>query len=211
MSGRTRHVLVALAATLGLSSCGLPGNDSIRAVDDGDVPYRLLEPVTSPSPTGNVASARLNAPVVFWVDGDRLLPTASGADCSEEPAVLVARLLGTLAGGPSEEARAAGRSSAVPADFALELAGVDGGTATVDIQPQTSLSAEQLPVAVGQIVLTVASVPSVRSVALTSDGAPLQVPLPEGSLTEGPVRARDYVELLPPRLRAPGVLGCPRG
>jgi len=72
----------------------------------------------------------------------------------------------------------------------------------------SSLSAERLPVAVGQVVLSVASAPTVRGVALQTYGRPVQVPLPGGSLTDGPVTATDYVDLLSPRWRQPGAFGC---
>lgn len=39
----------------------------------------------------------------------------------------------------------------------------------------------------GQVVLTVRSAPTVRSVILMTDGQPVQVPLPQGALTGGPV------------------------
>jgi hypothetical protein len=210
MTARSRLVVVALIATLGASSCGLPGAGSVRTVDEGDVPYRLLEPEIAPVPIETEAGAQVRVPAVFWVDGERLLPTATGDVCADEPEVLSERLLGALVAGPSEDARSRGRSSAVPAEFGLELTGVDGETVTIDLQPHASLSAEQLPVAIGQIVLTVTTVPSIRSVVLTSDDDPLQVPLPEGALTEDPVTARDYVELLPVRLRGPSAVGCPR-
>jgi len=120
----------------------------------------------------------------------------------------VQHLLHNLTAGPSEGARAAGRSSAIPPDFGLHLIAIEHGVATVDIEPVSSLSAERLPVAVGQVVLSVASAPTVRGVALQTYGRPVQVPLPGGSLTDGPVTATDYVDLLSPRWRQPGAFGC---
>lgn len=210
MSTRGRVVVAALAATLGISSCGLPREGSVRTVDEGDVPYRLLEPESPTVSAEPDAGVPVRAPAVFWVDGERLLPTATGDACTEEPDMLAERLVDTLVAGPSEDARSRGRSSAVAAEFGLEVAGIDGETVTIDIEPHASLSAEQLPVAIGQIVLTVTTIPSVRSVVLTSDGDPLQVPLPDGALTEDPVTAQDYGELLPDRLRGPAAVGCPR-
>jgi spore germination protein GerM len=123
--------------------------------------------------------------------------------------VLVERLLAALAAGPSEQGRSAGRSSAIPPDSGLELVGIVDGTAQVDIEPEASLSAERLPVAMGQIVLSVTSVPTIRSVVLVADGEPLQVPLPGGVLTDGAVTADDYADLLPDRFQSPQSFGCP--
>jgi hypothetical protein len=199
---------VAMAA-LTLTSCGLPGGGSVRTVDDASVPYRLLE--SDPPSTGPMQSEGDPGPVpvVFWVTGDRVVPEATGASCDAPVEVLVDRLLNTLASGPSEGARADGKSSAVPADVVLDAVGIVDGTVEVDIELETSISAERLPVAVGQLVLTVLSAPTVQSVVLVSGGKPIQVPLPGGALTDDPVTAEDYEDLLPDRLLASGGYGCP--
>ena len=207
-AGGCRATVVVGVLVLLASSCGLPGSGNARPVDADDVPYRLLDP-DAPTSIAFDAGALARKPAVFWVDGERLFPTATGQSCSERTEVLVERLLDTLAAGPSDDGRAEGKSSVVPADAVLGLVGIDDETATVDIATDTSLSAEQLPVAVGQIVLTVTSASSVGSVVLTSDGEPVQVPLPQGALTGEPVSAEDYAELLPARLRPPAAVGCP--
>jgi hypothetical protein len=56
--------------------------------------------------------------------------------------------------------------------------------------------------AVAQVVLTVTSVPGVDSVLVTRDGAPVELPLPGGALTSGPVTGRDYISLV--EARSPG-------
>src|SRR5690349_7015445 len=143
----------ATAMALVCTSCGLPAGGDVRTVDDTEVPYRLLEPETPSSAPSAGAGPRPRTPVVLWVSGDRLTPETADGACTEEPEALTERLLGQLTSGPSEEARAAGRSSAVPVDFGLELVGISEGTAEVNIEPSASMSAEQLPLAVGQIVL----------------------------------------------------------
>ncbi|UMG91832.1 GerMN domain-containing protein [Nocardioides sp. TF02-7] len=206
---RTPVVVVVVAAAATFLSCGVPGSGTVRTVDDDEVPYGLLDPPSPSAPPAPIGGPA-RAPVVVWTGGERLVPEATGGTCSENPATLVERLLAELVAGPSEETRAAGRSSAVPPDFGLDLVDLRDGTAEIGIEPETPLSAEQLPVAVGQVVLTVTSAPTVRSVVLVDDGEPVQVPLPGGVLTDEPVRASDYAELLPARLRAPGAIGCPR-
>ncbi len=152
-------------------------------------------------------------PLVFWlVANDHLVPEvpeAAALTCAEPPEAVVERLLGDLTAGPTDDARAAGRSTALPPQASLVLVGIDDGTAEVEVDPdETSISADRLPVAVGQIVLTVTSAPGVSAVALVSDGQPVQVPLPGGALTGNPVTAEDYATLLPDRYRAVD-LGCP--
>jgi spore germination protein GerM len=121
----------------------------------------------------------------------------------------VERLLGYLTAGPTDGARAAGRSTALPPESRLSLVGLTAGTAEVEVDPETGISADRLPVAIGQVVLTVTSAPGVSAVALVSDGAPVQVPLPGGALTGEPVTAQDYASLLPDRYRGQE-LGCPQ-
>ncbi|GAA1766735.1 hypothetical protein GCM10009795_011540 [Nocardioides hankookensis] len=192
-----------------LAACGVPDGGDVRTVDRDAVPYRLLESdQPSPAPTTG-AITRATAPAVFWVDGDRLLPEATADSCTSSPSLLVEHLLTSLTTGPSEEARAAGRSSALPTDFVLHLVAVRGGTAEVDIDPGASLSAEQLPLAVAQVVLTVTTAPAVEAVTFVDDGEQVRAPMPGGVLTEGPVRPGDYEEFLPTALRPAESLGCP--
>lgn len=210
MRGRGRiGLVVAVAAVTVLSACGLPGDGSARTVDDGEVPYGLLESRSPSSATSAPGNGPARVPVVVWVSDDRLLPEPTMRSCAEDPDVLVEELLNALAAGPSAVARAMGRSTQLAPGFGLDLVDIVGATAHVDIRPETSMSAERLPAVVGQIVLTATSAPTVRSVVLVTDGARIQVPRPDGILTGGPVTAEDYVDLLPDRFKEPGSFGCP--
>jgi spore germination protein GerM len=179
-------------------------------VDDDAVPYRLLESDAIPPSASGTGEELGRAPVVYWLDGDRLVPEATTGSCSQRPEVLVDELLVALAAGPSDEARASGRSSAIPSDTQLAVLGVEDGTVSVDIDDGAAISAERLPAAIGQVVLTLASAPGVESVLVVSDGQPVQVPLPGGALTDQPVTGEDYAELLPARFRGSGRPGCPQ-
>lgn len=203
-----RHAAPLALLALLLAACGLPGDGSVRTVPDEDVPYRLLAPASpAGSPDGGADPAD-RSPAVFWVMGDHLLPEVTTETCSEDEETLVRRLLSTLSAGPGDDARAAGRSSALPADLGLDVVGVGDGTAEVGIEPGASIGADQLPIAVGQVVLTLTSAPTISSVVLVSDGARVQVPLLDGVLTEEPVTAADYAGLLPDRFGGPGAIGC---
>lgn len=148
-------------------------------------------------------------PVLVWlVDEGRLVPEPTSEGCEQPPEPVVDRLLADLTAGPSDEARADGLSTAIPPESRLVLFGISAGTAEIDIETPSEISADRLPGAVGQIVLTVTSVPGVSSVVLVSDGKPVQVPLPGGALSAGPVTDQDYISLLPDRLQEPGTVGC---
>ena len=176
-------------------------------MDDDSVPYRLLD--TAPASPGATDENDVPAhvPVVFWVDShDRLVPETAAESCAEGTTASLARVLALLADGPGDIARAGGLSTALPPESSLGLLAVTGGIAEVEFDPETDISADRLPVAVGQIVLTVASAPGVDAVTLVSDGEPVQVPLPGGALTDGPVSAASYAGLVPDRYQ--DVNGC---
>lgn len=206
--GASARLVSVTTIVLLASSCGLPGGGSPTVVADDTVPYGLLREAGQTDSSGTSVGGLAAVPVVFWLSGHRLLPEAAGLACDEPAESLVRGLLDVLADGPSEEARASGLSSPLSAGSVLELVGIRGGTVEVALNPGPSLGAEQLPLAVGQIVLTLTSAPTVDDVELVRDGQPLQVPLPDGALTDGPVSASDYFELLPQRYTGSGRLGC---
>jgi hypothetical protein len=210
-SGAASSILaVPLGVVLGLAaltSCGLPGGDTVTRVDRDQVPYHLLDP-ERPSPTVGTAGGPGLRPDTYWLQDDRLVPEATGLSCTDPADAVVASLLSALAAGPPSDALAEGRGSAIPPEAGLVLVGVEDGVAEVEVDPQLTISAERLPAAVGQIVLTVTSARDVRWVALVADGKPVQVPLPDGTLTAGRVGAQDYADLVPPRFRRPGRAGC---
>ena len=90
----------------------------------------------------------------------------------------------------------AGRTSAWAQPARLEMVDLDARTVVVELDPHLPTSAERLPLAVGQIVLAVTSARGVGAVAFFADGEPVQVPLPVGALTDGPVTASDYADLV---------------
>ena len=214
-----RRASVRRAAAAGLmllvAGCGLPGDTEVRTLDATSVPYNLLDPEAQSRP-GRTGPVPTGTPVVFWlVDDDRLAPTAVAASCTDPVADVVGRLLALLAAAPDEAARAAGRSSAIPSSSDLELVGVADGVALVEFDPATSLTADRLPLAMGQLVLTVTSAPGVEAVQVGAAGEAVEVPLPGGALTDRPVTADDYAIFLPERFLGSGRrglstdIGCP--
>jgi spore germination protein GerM len=185
-----------------LTSCGLPGDGSARTVDDDTVPYHLLERESAPVDTAQEEQLLESAPIVFWlVDEEFLVPAALDASCGEPPETLVEQLLGVLAAGPTGDARAAGKGTAIPPESGLQLLEIREGTAQIEVDPASEISADRLPVAIGQVVLSVTSAPGVETVELVSDGQLVQVPLPDGALAAGPVTPSDYASLVPDRFR----------
>lgn len=90
-------------------------------------------------------------------------------------------LLDELSAGPTQQVRNRGLTTALPPDSRLELVTTTGDLVLVDLKTETQISADRLPTAIGQVVLTLASAPGITRVSLLSDGEPVQIPDADGS------------------------------
>lgn len=206
--GRLRGA--ALAGVVAVcSACGVPSGGSTRTVNPETVPYALLSPAPTaaptsprglPTPTPTIPATSMATAQLFLLDDELLvpveveLPVRAG---SLETTVRTA--LTQLSDGPDEGQRRAGLASALGPDVTLRLVDIASGTARVDVSlPSRDPAADRLPLAVGQIVLTVTSVPGVDDVVLLQDGEEIEIPLPGGARTSDPVGAADYQDLLAP-------------
>lgn len=211
LTARDARSTVAVLVVLALAACGLPGERAARRVDDDKVPYRLLATASPDAPASTEeppTPSGASGPSAYWLlDEDRLTRAALGTTCARPAQEVVRALLGMLAAGPQDEERGRGRSTAIPPDSTLELVALRGATAEVEFDPASDIRADRLPLAAGQIILTVTSLPAVRQVVLVRDGSPVAVPLPGGALAEGAVAASDYAGLL--TSQADRRAGCP--
>ena len=201
---RAGWALFVLTLPLFIGGCGVPDGTPPEAITA--VPYELSQPSSTPAPTRE--RPRASRIRVWMVRDETLVPIVvaeTGVDTLDAARSAVAR----LAAGPTDQERALGLSSALGPDVQLSVREVSGGTAVVDIRSEGQApSAGQLPLAVGQVVLTLTSIPGVERVSLTAGGAPIQAPLPGGVLTERPLDARDYTYLVAPHATAT-VYGTP--
>lgn len=205
------RLLVLLGTLAASTSCGVPTGGPARTVEPDAVPYALLSPAptiattgATPSPQPPVETATGGTAVatadLFLIADDLLVavPTVLELQAGGQEAD-VRTMLARLAAGPDEKQRSAGLASALGPDVTLRLVDVDDGTARVDVSlPTGDPAADRLPLAVGQIVLTVTSVAGVENVVLVQNGATIEIPLPGGARTSEPVDAMDYVDLLAP-------------
>lgn len=207
---------LAVALAVVLAGCGVPGPGSER-VPSSEMPPVLLEPapaggpagVGEPDRTAGDPSAPLaaRAPSTYLVARDVLVavpleqqgaaaPDATPLD-DDEATVLATRLVRRLNGSPTTEQRDRGLSSALSAGVPARLVEVVGGTASVELrQPERYPVADRLPLAIGQVVLTVTSVPGITRVELLRDRDPMPAVLPGGERADRPVSALDYADLL---------------
>lgn len=182
----------ALAAALAVvSACGAPSGSAARTIES--VPYDLTAPAPSSSPSGTTAPSQ--GPHVFLLRDDVLRP-ASPVTVGSDVRGTATRALEALLAGPSDQDRGAGLSTTLGPEVRLSLTDLVDGRATVEIRVgDQAVGAGRLPLAIGQIVLTLTSVDGVDEVVLAADGSRIAAPLPGGALTDRPLRARDYAAL----------------
>jgi spore germination protein GerM len=206
--GRAGRALAALAlAILGVSSvagCGLPQSTTPTVIAPTDVPYRLADPRQS-SPATSGGRDATTVPHVFLLTTEGLLTPVAAPLRPDGLVPVVRALLARLVQGPDAQQRATGLATALGSGFELRLEGVEGRTAVVALDPgERDPSSSRLPLAVGQVVLTVTSVEGVDAVRFVRDGAAAEVPLPDGALTASVVSRSDYASLVSSRVRSSG-------
>ena len=189
-----------VAATI-VAGCGLP-HGGVETVDDAAVPYHLLDDPAPSQQEGAGDQPSLTQPLVFWVDEtEQLIPRTAPTGCPGDVAELVDALLTELTAGPADEVRDQGLGTALPPESGLTLTAVQDGVAVVNIEPASQIGADRLPIAIGQVVLTVTSAPAIDQVSLLSNGESVQIPVAGGALTDSPVTAQDYASMVPPKYR----------
>jgi spore germination protein GerM len=186
---RSYVVLLALAAALIMSGCGLPSDGHARALDPSAAPYRVLTRDHADVPPGT------HRVVVFLVRDDALVPVPRRIREAPDPA----SVLTVLSAGPTEQEQADGLASALPPDADVRVVDRANTVVVVDLPaaPDTSNRSDAV-LGYGQVVLTLTALPSVTGVRFEQDGKALQVPGADGALTDGPLSRLDYRELIDP-------------
>jgi spore germination protein GerM len=178
--------LVALTA----GGCGLPPSGTVTRVDPTTVPYQLLES-SPPNPTNQDSGGR---PVrIYLVAGDRLVSAKRQVFGNNVPSAAVRSLF--LGPSPLETRR--GLTSDVPAQTHLISLDVRGATATLDLTSAFgTVGGTAQVLAVAQIVYTVTSTRDIKSVRISINGKPVEVPNGTGSLSSAPRSRSDYRSLV---------------
>lgn len=189
-----RALVYSILSVLLLCSCGLPDGGAVRPVKDDAVPYGLLES-SQPSSSASRGTAGGLVDVFLANEADNLKPVLRPAPAGNPLAVAQAAL-DALQAGPTPSERRSGLTSFVVPGSRLDALRLEQRTLVVDVaQPEPGPSADRLPLLVGQIVLSVTSVPGIDRVVLTRDGKPLEAPLPDGALTAEPLTGAMYLSL----------------
>jgi spore germination protein GerM len=200
MSRQVRTGLGAAAlavVTLGIVGCGIPTDDSPRAISRENVPDDVVDDTTGTTASQSAVNASIY--LVQSPDDPRLAPVmrrvpvdspAAGAD----PAAVLETLL-TATANPRE--RANGITNLIPQDTRLasqpELA---GGTLVVDLTSEIfDVEGENQRAAFGQIVCTANALDGVEFVRFLVEGEPREVQVDSGA-TGGQVTCADDYERL---------------
>ena len=177
----------ALGAALLLTGCGVPQDDSPRALQPREVPF--ASPTDSPvaEPVGD-----REVQLGFVVrEGSVVLSSRTVEDPRTTEEVLE-----LLFAGPSPDERAAGLSTLLPSTVTVEEVEVTDGTAVVTLDgPDDSEVLRLQPLAYAQVVATLTPA-RVSGVRFRLDDTDLRVPREDGSLTDQPLSRRDYAGLL---------------
>jgi spore germination protein GerM len=197
MRRRAAALVLLLSATA--TACGIPADESPRAVTDRAMPEELDDAADS----GNGQRTRT---VIFFSRfdderGDVLVPTErevpTGGPAGEPTPGTV---LEALFAGAEDDGEAGERLvTKVPADTDLasqpQLAA--DGTLTIDLNSAISgVQSDGAQLAYGQMVCTVTSLARVDQVLFTVDGQPTWPPTGEGVSSDGPLTCTSYATLL---------------
>jgi spore germination protein GerM len=207
---------VLVAGALLLAACGLPNDGAYTAIQPDDLPAGIADTTTTtstttttlppattttaPQATTTTTTIPTQAVSLFFVLNGRLQPVVRPFPIP----VLAQTVLDRLEEGPLPQDQPPGLRSAVPQN-SVGTVTVSGGVASVDLAPafvQPSTATEQLPIpnvdqplAFGEIVLTLTSLPGIGQVRFTVGGAPQGALAADGSLVDGPVSADNYASL----------------
>ncbi len=205
---RRRRVAAVLALACGAvlsAGCGVPDDESPRALPPDSVPFGLLA-------TSTTTTARPQPPPVV----EELVPVYLVDNQSGQlvevlrpvpvPAS-VRRALEELLEGPSDAELAGGLSSSLPSG--TELLGVEGpaaGVVTIDMSDLSGIAGAGQRLALAQVVFTATAAADVESVLFKFGGQPSEVPNDQGQSTSEPLRREHFAAFDP---EAPDVAAPP--
>jgi len=183
-----RMVALAVALSAGSAACGIGAQRAAQVDAAENVPFDLLDPEAPAlvQPAGG-------EDVTVCLVGDGVItptPRRLPSDAS------MLEIVQSLASDVTDAEAAAGLHSALTSDVAIAATTVRRGTAVVDFGAAPDLIGEDRIVAVAQIVCTLLHQAGIGQVTFTVEGAPIQVPVGDGSLTAEPVTRDDYPSLL---------------
>ncbi len=187
--GRWFAAMLPVATLLG---CAVGTQQQPTAVDDADVPFGLVEPEPAAATTTVIIGVTVT---IYLIDSD-LLTAVSRIVPDGDPATVVEQLLEQPP--PAETER--GLRSALANDGEADLVqsvDINRGVATVDLSSEFSdLDSRSQVLAIAQLVYTLTGRPGTGQVAFSIEGAPVEVPRADGTLTSDPLTRGDFPDFV---------------
>lgn len=194
----TRRLVSRAASALSIGgfalavACGIPPDEQPEVTSQRNVPFDLLEPGATTTTTAATADPLSTVPLCLY-DGDNLVTIGREMATSGMFDSLQALEQRTTA-----EERELGLETAMRGPDTVRSATVVAGVARVDLSASFgALPAEEQLRVVAQVVCTATSRPGVGQVLFTLEGAPIDVPRGDGSLSAGAVTRDDYPRIVP--------------
>ena len=188
MSMRSAGLAAAVLAATALAGCGVSAQSAPQPVDPPRGPFQA---VTSPTP-----AATDSGPVaqrLFMVKDGKLVAVTRHAD--RQPTVQT--LIDDLLAGPTKAERDAGITSALQGAATVSGVRLDGDRATIELAaPLAETGRNDEVLAYAQVVCTLTARPEIRGVTFTRHQQPVRVPRADGQLSQGPLTAADYADLV---------------
>jgi len=187
--------VVALFA-VALVACGVPTDREARFANRDEVPFGLLDRPPPTTTTTEVATPQETTVTVCLRSGNQIVPVTRSVAGS----TALGDVTELLDSAPTAEEREANLDSVLFGEGFVGSVTVGGGVATVDLLAsfQDRTGTDQV-LAITQIVCTLTGQPGVGQVSMTLEGASIEIPRGDGSLTAGAVSRDDYVSLIAPR------------
>lgn len=183
-------IVVAIAVSLVLTSCGVTLQENAHVFDPEVVPYNLLDATTTT--LAPAISQGDEATVCLVLDGKLLAVGRAGLDLTSPNLLKELAILGPTEGEASLLIR-----SVLPDEDMLVSISTEAGHAVVDLSVEFSdLPTDQQLLLVAQITCTLTSQPNVTHVMFTLEGESIAVPSGDGSMVSGSVNRLDYEELI---------------
>lgn len=193
MIARVPRVGALATAALACAACGVPTSDTVEVAEPDDVPFGLLEPDRVPvavrPETGAIVEVHL-----FDPDSETLVPVVRQVATTSVEVVIA-----ELEAGPSDAESLLGLRSALVDLDAVDEITLDGATAFVHFDDSfATLGGNDQVIAIAQLVFTLTERPTIDQVAISVDGAVVEVPRADGTLTRDPLTRVDYASFAPP-------------
>lgn len=166
----------AVVAVLALSACGVKGAGDFKIIGAAEVPAGVSASTSTTTPFGGTTTTlATEQATIFYVRGSELVGIGLDVPAPANPSHALSQL---LIGTPPPRTR-----SAIPRGVQAVVT-IERGVAVISVSrlllSETSTS-DQI-IAIGQIVLTLTSLPGVGQVQFVADGRPIAVPIATGEV-----------------------------